>query len=71
MGLPLSNNSEPVSSEAQHTDGSFRKAQRMSKTNHSHVRLSKYQAREFVASLEAVTAGSAGQGRRHGRHDDG
>ena len=34
MGLPLSNNSEPVSSEALHTDGSFRKAQRMSKTNH-------------------------------------
>jgi hypothetical protein len=38
---------------------------------HSHVRLSKWQAGEFVAPLEAAASGSAGQGRRHGRHDDG
>jgi hypothetical protein len=39
--------------------------------NPSHVRLSKQQAREFVTPLEAAASGSAGQGRRHGRHDDG
>jgi hypothetical protein len=38
---------------------------------HSHVRLHKMQASEFVASLEALLSGSAGHGRGRGRRDDG
>jgi transposase len=38
---------------------------------HSHVRLHKVQASEFVASLEAFLSGSAGHGRGRGRRDDG
>ena len=36
-------------------------------THHSHVRLSKSQANEFVAFSQAIVLGCTGQGRRRGR----
>jgi hypothetical protein len=38
---------------------------------HSHVRRYQMQASEFVACLQAPVLGSSGQGRRHGRRNDG
>jgi len=38
---------------------------------HSHVRNYQMQASEFVACLQALVSGSSGQGRRHGRRNDG
>jgi hypothetical protein len=48
-----------------------RRGKRALESIHSHVRRSKYQASEFAAFFQALVPGSAGQGRRRGRHDDG
>jgi hypothetical protein len=38
---------------------------------HSHVRCFQVQASESVACMQALVSGSSGQGRRHGRRNDG
>ena len=43
----------------------------VSVSEHSHVRCFQMQASESVACMQALVSGSSGQGRRHGRRNDG
>ncbi len=48
-----------------------RRGKQALKSIHSHVRRFQMQANGFVACMQAVVSGSSGQGRRHGRRNDG